>query len=302
MDWKKHGLQLVSLALNVILLILLLGQGNHLEQLEASVQDVTGSLSAVSLELEWLRGQVDSLQAQLREGEQLIADYTLEPTGLDTASRALLADMVLQLKAWGADSTVDLMVTTGGREIVQTLPVDAAGACRGQVAIPLEGDADFSLAAQVTSGGVTAREELGIWHGIASLLPLRQRGTSVSDPRYLGGALISQVDLCVETDGSAEVVDPVFRIYLNGDLAEEIPAEISQGTSSSAGDCYAPATPEQKLEVACMPGDTVAVVFFCRDSYGLGYAFSIGSWSVEANASVSRGEGTLSEPVLTWPE
>ena len=69
MDWKKHGLQLVSLALNVILLILLLGQGNHLEQLEASVQDVTGSLSAVSLELEWLRGQqpavLDVLLARL---------------------------------------------------------------------------------------------------------------------------------------------------------------------------------------------------------------------------------------------
>ena len=66
-----------------------------------------------------------------------------------------------------------------------------------------------------------------------------------------------------------------------------------------SGDCYAPA---QALEIACSPGDTVTVTFFCRDSYGLGYAFSIGSWAVEANASVSRGEGTLSEPVLTWPE
>ena len=299
MDWKKHGLQLVSLALNVILLILLLGQGNHLEQLEASIQDVTGSLSAVSLELEWLRGQVDSLQAQLREGEQLIADYTLEPTGLDTASRALLADVVLQLKAWGADSTVDLMVTTGGREVVQALPVDAAGACRGQVAIPLEGDADFSLAAQVTSGGVTAREELGIWHGIAALLPLRQGGTSVGGPSYLGGVMSCETDICVEQNGQAQVREPMFRAYRNQELALEIPAEISQDMSSSSGDCYAPA---QALEIACSPGDTVTVTFFCRDSYGLGYAFSIGSWAVEANASVSRGEGTLSEPVLTWPE
>ena len=157
----------------------------------------------------------------------------------------------------------------------------------------------MSLSARSTTGGVTAREDLGTWHDVAALLPLRQSGTSVSGPTYREGALRGQVDICIEGEG--QVLEPVFRIYVSGEEAEEIPGEISQGMDSSAGTCYAPATQDQRLEIPCTPGDTVAVTFFCRDSYGLGYEFPAAAWTVETDASVERTEPDRSF-VLTWPD
>ena len=111
------------------------------------------------------------------------------------------------------------------------------------------------------------------------------------------------MDVCIETDGQAQVVDPVFRIYLNGDLAEELPAELSKSSSSSAGDCYAPATPEQGLEVECSLGDTVEIKFFCRDSFGLGYEFAVANWTASAGgAPAPEPYAPGANPVLTWPE
>ena len=104
-------------------------------------------------------------------------------------------------------------------------------------------------------------------------------------------------------DGQAQVLDPVFRVYVNGTLAEEIPGEVSQGLSSSSGDCYAPATQDQRLEIPCTPGDTVEVKFFCRDSYGLGYEFSIIRWSPISSEATSPNLAAPGEaPALTWPE
>ena len=250
-----------------------------------------------------LREQVDALQTQLREGEKLIADYSLEPTGLDMEAHALLADVALQLKEWAPDSAVTLTVSMDGTDAVQELAVDESGACRGQVSLPLDGYTGMSLAAQITSGGVTAREDLGNWDGLSAMLPLRLSGTSASGPKYLGGALTGQVDICVETDGQAQVADPVFRVYLNGALAEELPAELSRSSSSTAGDCYAPATPEQELEVECSLGDTVEIKFFCRDSFGLGYEFSVANWTASVGgASSPEPYAPGANPVLTWPE
>lgn len=300
---KRNWTQSVSLAINAALLLLVLGQGGRLGQLEASVRDAASNIAALNQEIERLHDQVGTVRTQLREGERLISDYTLEPAGLDVENRALLADVALQLKQWRADSAVDLTVSMGGKETVQGLGVDETGACRGQIAIPLEGETEMALAAQITSGGITTYEDLGTWHGVAALLSLRQGGTSVSGPKYLGGVLTGQVDICIETDGQAQVVDPVFRVYLNGKLAEELPAELSRSSSSTAGDCYAPATPEQKLEVECSLGDTVAVTFFCRDSFGLGYEFAVANWTASVGgASTPEPYAPGANPVLTWPE
>ena len=135
MNWKKHGLQLVSLALNVVLLIILLQQNGRLERLEAAVENTANSAAN---DLGLLRNQVDGLQTQLREGEKLIADYSLEPTGLDMEAHALLADVALQLKEWAPDSAVALTVSIGGNEAIQDLDVDDTGACRGQLSATSE--------------------------------------------------------------------------------------------------------------------------------------------------------------------
>ena len=297
---EKRWIPVVSLVLNVVLLVMLLLQGSRLEQLgRSTANDVASTMTQVQR----LREQVDALQTQLREGEKLIADYSLEPTGLDMEAHALLADVALQLKEWAPDSAVTLTVSMDGTDAVQELAVDESGACRGQVSLPLDGYTGMSLAAQITSGGVTAREDLGNWDGLSAMLPLRLSGTSASGPKYLGGALTGQVDICVETDGQAQVADPVFRVYLNGALAEELPAELSRSSSSTAGDCYAPATPEQELEVECSLGDTVEIKFFCRDSFGLGYEFSVANWTASAGgASSPEPYAPGANPVLTWPE
>ena len=128
---EKRWIPTASLVLHAVLLVLLLFQGGRLSALEAAANENHSRTGDLLSDVTRLRDQVDALQAQLREGEKLIADYSLAPTGLDMEARALLADVALQLKAWGPGSAVARTVSMGGEETVQDLAVDEAGACRG---------------------------------------------------------------------------------------------------------------------------------------------------------------------------
>lgn len=297
----KNWMQKLTLALNVVLVLLLLWQGARLHELRVTTVDHCNELSR---QLQDLQNRVADVRNSLREQGMLIENWTVEPTGLDLESRTLTADVVVQLKQWSADSTVDLAMTCGGEMERAALSVDETGVCRGEIAIPTA-QGEIRLETAVTSGGVTVREDLGSWEGIYMLLPLQVSGGSVSGPTYQGGVLSSNFDLVLTNENGMEVLDPVFRIYRNGVLEQEVEAEPSQAMSTGSSDklVYAPALPDQTMRLQCDPGDQIEIRFACTDGYGLGYDFAYLSWAILEDGSVADQEITdWMMPLLTWPE
>lgn len=298
---KKNWMQALCLVLNVVLLVRQIGQLNELREAAETDQN------RMSEELRTLRNRVADLSSEMRESAELIEDYTLEPTGIDAANHALEADAVLKLKSWSEGSTVALTVTAGFDTNVTVLPVDGTGNCRGRILVPVSGEDELRMEAAITSGGVTTREDLGSWGNIFMLLPLRTSGSGWSGPTYREGVLESNFDIVLENPGGTEVIDPVFRVYRNEKLVQEIGAEISD-TMTAGGDqtAYAPELPDQTLRLECVPGDTVRITFSCRDGYGLGYEFPFAVWIVDAetpdNQSGAGASSGSDSPILTWPE
>ena len=121
---KKNWIALVSLALNLVLVALVLWQGSRLDTLEQDLWNVQANLLDRQ---DQVMDEVDALREDVQEGERLIADWSLEPAGLDSETQSLLAEVVLQLRQWGVDTSVKLTILTPAGETVQTIPADAGG-------------------------------------------------------------------------------------------------------------------------------------------------------------------------------
>ena len=297
----KNWTQKLTLALNVVLVLLLLWQGARLEELQRSMTDRDNEMLR---RFQDLQNQVANVSDSLKEQGTPIESWTLEPTGLDSESRTLTADVVVQLRQWSPDSVMDLTITCGGETERAALSVNETGVCQGEIAIPTA-RGEIRLETAVTRGGVTVREDLGGWEGIYMLLPLQLSGSSVSGPTYQEGTLSSNFDLVLANESGTEVLDPVFRIYRNGNLEQEVEAEPSQtmSTGSSDDQIYAPALPDQTMQLECDPGDRIEIRFSCTDGYGLGYDFAYLSWAILEDGSVADQEITdWMMPLLTWPE
>lgn len=297
----KNWTQRLSLVLNIVLMLLLLWQGIRLEELQKSMTDRDNEMLR---RFQGLQNQLANVGDSLKEQGTPIESWTLEPTGLDSESRTLTADMVVRLRQWSADSIVALTVTCGGETERAALSVDETGVCRGEIAIPTT-QGEIRLETAVTGGGVTVREDLGGWEGIYMLLPLQVSGSSVSGPTYQEGVLSGNFDLVLANESGTEVLDPVFRIYRNGILEQEVEAELSQTMSTGSGDeqAYAPALPNQTMQLDCAPGDQIEIRFSCTDGYGLGYDFAYLSWAILEDGSVADQEiPDWMTPLLTWPE
>lgn len=297
----KNWTQKLTLALNVVLVLLLLWQGARLEELQRSMTDRDNEMLR---RFQDLQNQVANVSDSLKEQGTPIESWTLEPTGLDSESRTLTADVVVQLRQWSPDSVVDLTITCGGETERAALSVNETGVCQGEIAIPTA-RGEIRLETAVTSGGVTVWEDLGGWEGIYMLLPLQLSGSSVSGPTYQEGALSSNFDLVLANESGTEVLNPVFRIYRNGNLEQEVEAEPSQtmSTGSSDDQVYATALPDQTMQLDCDPGDRIEIRFSCTDGYGLGYDFAYLSWAILEDGSVADQEITdWMMPLLTWPE
>ena len=136
----------------------------------------------------------------------------------------------------------------------------------------------------------------GFGRRMAMLLPLMSNSSSLSGPVYEDGMfrMGMDIDIGLERQYGARVIDPVFQVLKNGDVVQEIPAKISESASSSAPDkdFYAPDTADERLEISCQPSDTVEIHLLCRDSFGLSYDFTVCTYEIDQ-------DGTMVEEV--WP-
>ena len=287
---KKNWFQILSLSLNVALLIALLVTRAELVSTGNALQSQLGN---VSVRLRDMQDQITDLSAKQREQTENLADFSLEPTGLDPESHTLQADMSITLRRWTADTAVTLLITQNGQ--TAELPMTGTdGVFATPVGLPVEQTGEVSFAVNITDGGQTSREEVTSYSDIAMLLPLTNDSSGYGDPTYRGGSFQLQYDLGIRKQYGTEVIDPVFQVLKNGEAVRTLPAAISESTSSSDPDViyYTPASDDGNIEVSCQPKDTIELHLLCRDSFGLSYDFTVCSYEIDQ-------DGTMAEEV--WP-
>ena len=287
---KKNWFQILSLALNVVLLIALLMTRTELADTQNNLKN---QLDSVACWLMDVQDQITDLSVRQREQTEDLSDFSFEPTGLDPESHTLQADMSITLRRWTADTEVTLLVTQSGRITEQPMS-GSGGVFTTPVSLPVEDTGEVSFAANITAGGQTSREEVTSYSDLAMLLPLTNDGSGYGDPTYRGGSLQLQYDLGVRKQYGTEVIAPVFQVLKNGETVQTLPVKISESTVSSDPDVvyYTPASENGGIAVSCQPEDTVELHLLCRDSFGLSYDFTVCTYEIDQ-------DGTMAEEV--WP-
>ena len=287
---KKNWFQILSLALNVVLLIALFVTRAELVNTRTILKS---NLDGIAYRLSDVDDQITNLSAKQREQTEDLSDFSFEPTGLDPESHTLQADMSITLRRWTADTEVALLITQNGQ--TAELPMTGTdGVFATPVGLPVEDTGEVSFAANITAGGQTSREEVTSYSDLAMLLPLTNDGSGYGDPTYRGGSLQLQYDLGVRKQYGTEVVAPVFQVLKNGETVQTLPVKISESTVSSDPDVvyYTPASENGGIAVSCQPEDTVELHLLCRDSFGLSYDFTVCTYEIDQ-------DGTMAEEV--WP-
>lgn len=287
---KKNWFQILSLALNVVLLIALLMTRTELADTQNNLKN---QLDSVACWLMDVQDQITDLSVRQREQTEDLSDFSFEPTGLDPESHTLQADMSITLRRWTADTEVTLLVTQSGRITEQPMS-GSGGVFTTPVSLPVEDTGEVSFAANITAGGQTSREEVTSYSDLAMLLPLTNDGSGYGDPTYRGGSLQLQYDLGVRKQYGTEVIAPVFQVLKNGETVQTLPVKISESTVSSDPDVvyYTPASENGGIAVSCQPKDTIELHLLCRDSFGLSYDFTACTYEIDQ-------DGTMAEEV--WP-
>lgn len=303
---KKNWMQLLSLLLSVVLLVLLFKQNQTIKDLQSSLQNVENRMYNLEDDVRGISGDVTRA---MEEAANPILNWEVQPAGIDKENQRLLANVVLEMKTWQEDTVVHLETVVGADQHILALPVNSVGTCSGVMQFPVNEQCEVTLAAVVTSGGVTTREELGGWGDISMLLPLQSDGGGWSGPEYREGVLSSQFDISVtgwDYQQPGEIRDPKFQVYRNGELVQTIAAVIDPYSGSSSGVCYTVDTEDHRWSLECDEGDVIEIRFLCQDEFGLGYDWLFANWTPEgeipenqAAAGVVSGLGDLK---LTWPE
>ena len=288
---KKNWFQILSLALNVVLLIALFVTRAELVNTRTILKS---NLDGIAYRLSDVDDQITNLSAKQREQTEDLSDFSFEPTGLDPESHTLQAGMSITLRRWTADTEVALAVTQNGRTTEQPMSGNG-GVFTALVSLPVEDTGEVSFAANITAGGQTSREEVTSYSDLAMLLPLTNDGSGYGDPTYRGGSLQLQYDLGIRKQYGTEVVAPVFQVLKNGETVQTLPVKISESTVSSDPDVvyYTPASDDGNIEVSCQPKDTIELHLLCRDSFGLSYDFTAYTCEIDQ-------DGTMAEEV--WPD
>ena len=287
---KKNWFQILSLALNAVLLIALLMTRTELADTQNNLKN---QLDSVACWLMDVQDQITDLSVRQREQTEDLSDFSFEPTGLDPESHTLQADMSITLRRWTADTAVTLLITQNGQ--TAELPMTGTdGVFTAPVGLPVEQTGEVSFAVNITDGGQTSREEVTSYSDIAMLLPLTNDSSGYGDPTYRGGSFQLQYDLGIRKQYGTEVIDPVFQVLKNGETVQTLPVKISESTVSSDPDVvyYTPASEEGGFAVSCQPEDTVELHLLCRDSFGLSYDFTVCTYEIDQ-------DGTMVEEV--WP-
>ena len=303
---KKNWMQVVTLCLCGILMAVTLVQGKQLNEIQRQMDDRMDNLRD-SVERE-IRNISNDIERELEEADKVVAEYVLEPQGIDKETRSLQATASVNLKEWYEDTEIVLLAKVGGHELSLPMESDGNGSYASQISLPLEGNNEVFLDALVTGGGLTKKETLGGWGDISMLLPLQNSGGGWGGPEYRDGVMSSQFHITIrgENGTPAPVQNPQFLTFNNGELVQTQEAVEDPYSGASDGRCYTVDTENNEWSVACDVGDVIEIRFRCEDEFGLGYDFLFQTWVAEGetaeNQAGSGGQSGSALLELYWPE
>lgn len=285
---KEKRFQILSLALNVVLLIALFATRGELMDTRTILKS---KLDDIAYRLSDMDERITNLSAKQREQTEDLSDFSFEPTGLDPESHMLQANMNITLRRWAEDTAVTLLITQNGQ--TEELPMTGTdGVFATPVGLPVEQTGEVSFAANITAGGQTSREEVTGYSDLAVLLPLQYTGGGYGGPEYRGGTLeFYSYDVSLVREYGAEIIDPVFQILKNGTAVQRLTPELAELTEDDTRDVVDYIL-KDRLRVECAKGDTVEFHLLCRDSFGLSYDFTVCTYEIDQ-------DGTMVEEV--WP-
>jgi len=294
---RKNWMQIASLTLNVVLLVSVISLDGKLEDtkwtLRSYIENAESTIQSSVDQIEW------NVENAVKEATKLVTDFDVEPVGFDAETHSLEVMLRLSLRQWSPDTTVAVETTIGDDRSIQILPIDASGNCSGIMLFPVEKNQEIHVAAAITTGGVTSREELASWWDFSAMLPIQLGSWGGSLPEYQDGMLRMESFLvCMDSlnDGYGISVDaPEFRVYLNDELAKTQPGNEFPDEDIMQYDCVLEGVP-------CKSGDTMRLAFSCKDAFGLGYEYNLGIWRVPMEAGVLEELPLEVEmrPTLTW--
>lgn len=261
-----------------------------------------------------LQGEISNIsnivRSELEELDRVVVKSELEPMGINKDTKELLANATIYLKEWYADTEITLYVTVGDEKMPIAMTSDGNGVFSAVVDLPCELDTNnvIELDVQVSGGGLTKKESLGAWGDISMLLPLRSDGGGWSGPTYQNGVMSSQFSISIagQNGAVAEVINPEFWIYKNGELVQQF-AGVPSSNFSSDGKNYTVDTEGDFWSIECEAGDNIDIRFRCEDEYGLGYDFLFANWIAlnetdENTQSAGASYGTSKSLDLFWSE
>lgn len=294
-DWMKF----LTLALCVLLLIVNFWQGKRLEHLESRISEAQMNIMAD------IRSVESTVYSQLQEMDRLVQSWNYTPS-VNMEKRCLDLEVSAVLKEWREDTAVELFwfaENGGGEGDSLLLSGGGTGAFTGTLELPLDNPSmEISLYAVIQNGGNQRRESLGYLGDTTSLLPVQLAGYGVSSADYTrekdeSGTFdlyFCEVNLQGSKGSRApEVKDAVFRLWRNGDVAEEQTAKFGETIENYTCD------PEKGLTTEAGIGDTFTLTFFCRDISGLGYEFTLEQWLISEGGMEQEGTEKIC-PKLTW--
>lgn len=307
---KNNIWQIITIGLCVVLLVAVIIQGKKIDELSQKL-DVKVNNLRYDLQNE-VTNITNIVRSELEESDRIVLKSELKPSGINKDTKKLLANVTVNLKEWHEDTEVTLYMTIADEKMSAVMTSDGNGAFSTIVDLPCDVDAHnvIELDALVTGGGLTKKESLGVWGDISMLLPLWSNGSAWSGPTYKDGVLNAQfsISMAGQNGASAEVINPEFWVYRNGEVVQKIKA-VQTTDFTSGGNNFAINTEESDtfLNIECEPGDNIDIRFRCEDTYGLGYDFLFADWVAlhetdENTQSAGVSQGTNKALILYWPE
>ena len=191
----KNWLQIITLIMCLLLLVVVIAQGNQLDRYQQSLDDRMNMLqSHLTAEIDAVS---DRVEAALEEQQRLVSDFSLEPLGIDVEKKALSAQVCVTLKEYAQDMQVTLIAGIAGESLAVPMESDGAGTYTAELLLPLEAGRELILDVRILFDDRTRQEELGAWGDLSMLLPLRSSGGGWSGPVYFDGALESQFHISI---------------------------------------------------------------------------------------------------------